>query len=166
MTTFTLVETPPRKRYKASKRPVARFKPRKPTKTLKRKKITRTKLIKKADIAWSQYIRNKYAENGAVKCFTCDFVGPVGKLQNGHWIVRQYKYVRWDEDNLRPQCYVCNFRFNGRPHLFRENLVEDIGEERVKSLEVRAKVLFTEADDWIIEKEKEALSKLSKLSAN
>ncbi len=73
-------------------------------------------------------------------------------MQNGHWIVRQYKYTRWHEDNMRPQDYSCNFRMNGRPHIFRENLVKEIGLERVEAIEQLAKPLFKEKDDWIQER--------------
>ncbi len=53
---------------------------------------------------------------------------------------------------MRPQCYACNFLMNGRPHIYRENLVNEIGEERVKTLEARSKTLFKEKDDFIIER--------------
>ena len=142
---------------KAPIRLVATSNPRKGIRTRQTKKIarkankpTRTKLIKEADALMSKWVRLSRAdEDGFVDCFTCDHSGHYKKMQNGHWIVRQYKYTRWDEDNTRPQCYACNFLFNGRPHIFRENLVDEIGEERVKALEARAKPLFKERDDFI-----------------
>ena len=123
---------------------------RKMLKARKLKKPTRSKLIREADRVFSLHNRKKYANSeGMVKCFTCENRNHWKKMQNSHWIVRQYKYVRWDEDNARPACYACNMLFNGRPHIFRENLVNEIGEVRVKALELRAKTLFTEKDDFI-----------------
>lgn len=117
---------------------------------LKRKKAPKSrskapswsKLMKIADSLMSSYVRQFYAKDGRVKCFTCDHWGEIKKMQNGHWIVRQYKQTRWDLDNTRPQCYACNFLFNGRPHIFRANLVNEIGETRVLQLEDRAKEPF------------------------
>lgn len=119
-------------------------------KSTKSSKPSRSSLIKSADKKFSLYIRQVNAdENGFVKCFTCPHRNHWKKLQCGHWVVRQYKYTRWEVDNARPQCYACNMLFNGRPHIFRENLVNEIGEERVKRIEEISKKLFTESDDWI-----------------
>ncbi len=156
MTDLTIVENKPRTTRMASKRPFKRTLKRKPTtspkthKTTAKRKITRTQLIKKADTLASQYVRQFYAKDGVLKCYTCDHYAEIKKMQNGHWVVRQYKYVRWHLDNMRPQCYACNFLYNGRPHVFRERLVNEIGEERVKRVEKLATYLFTEKDDFIV----------------
>ena len=135
-----------------------------PLKRKRANKPTRTKLIREADRLASLYVRQKDAnDDGLVECYTCPNTNHWKKLQNGHWIVRQYKYTRWDEDNMRVQCYACNFLFNGRPHIFRENLVNELGEERVKALETRAKPLFKEKDEWIENQIKVYSTKLEEL---
>ena len=114
---------------------------------------SRTKLIKMADSLASKYVRLKNANRaGIVKCFTCSYKTHWKKIQNGHYISRFYKYTRWHEDNMRPQCFGCNIRMSGNSHLFRENLVKEIGEQRVKDIETKSKILFKEKDDYIQKK--------------
>lgn len=90
-----------------------------PTK-IREVKITdtdRAGLIKKLDSLFSKYIRNKYAVNGMVKCFTCPTVLPIARIQNGHFISRANMATRWLEENCRPQCPKCNgnHEVNTRP---------------------------------------------------
>lgn len=86
------------------------------------------------------------------------------KMQNGHYIPRQYKYTRWHEDNMRPQSYVDNVHYGGKVFIYRQNLVAEIGEDRVKAIETLAKKLFTEDDDFIIERINYFKDKLEGLS--
>lgn len=87
------------------------------------KKKTKTYYKKKLDAVFSQYIRQKYAdEYGIVTCFTCPKSGLVKELQNGHFVPRQYLSLRWDERNCRPQCYACNMLYNGQPSAFAARL--------------------------------------------
>lgn len=113
-------------------------------------KAKRGKLIKEADKAYSTYVRLKYADkDGMVKCYTCDDVYHYKKLQCGHYISRLFKYTRWDLNNLRPQCFYCNMRRAGCAFIFRQNLVDEIGEDIVKAMEKKARELFIEKDEWI-----------------
>lgn len=113
-------------------------------------KATRSKLIKKTDTAYSLYVRQKYAnDEGIVTCYTCPYRNHWKKMQNGHYITRSAKYTRWDLDNLRPQCFVCNMRNQGMSHIFREKLVAELGEERIRVMEAKSKELFKEKDEWI-----------------
>ena len=70
------------------------------------KKPSRKNLIKKLDSVFSEYIRRKYADrDGIVKCFTCNksaYWKGQG-MQNGHFISRASRILRWEEDNCRPQ---------------------------------------------------------------
>lgn len=114
------------------------------------KKLTRTKLIQEADKAVSLYVRQKYAnDDGMVKCYTCGHFVHWKKIHCGHYISRYYKYTRWELDNLRPQCMMCNLWKKGDAFTFRANLVDELGESRVREMERRAKILFKESDDWI-----------------
>lgn len=106
----------------------------KPKKRVVKKKASKSlaKLKKDLDIVFSQYIRNKYAINGKVGCYTCPVVKPIKEMQNGHFISRQYLATRWDEDNCRPQCVGCNVYGNGKFLDFEERLIREIGKRQVE----------------------------------
>lgn len=84
------------------------------------------KLKKELDTIFSQYIRQKYAdENGYVKCYTCSTVKHWKEMQNGHWIPRNNLATRFSEENCRVQCVGCNMFQKGRPDVFAVNLVKE-----------------------------------------
>lgn len=117
--------------------------PRKRSKT-PRKTTELAKAIKDADRQVSTHVRQTRADKkGLVKCYTCTVILPIKRIHNGHYISRQYKFTRWDLDNCRPQCFACNVIKKGNSHLFRRNLVLEIGEARVLALEKRSERLFT-----------------------
>lgn len=122
----------------------------KPVKALKRPKVKRKKpkgisSYKKAlDTIFSQYIRAKYEKT----CYTCRGGGKV--LQCGHFVSRMYLYTRWNEDNARPQCRMCNCLMNGRAVDFEERLIQEIGEARVYALKRDRKILTKlSLDDYL-----------------
>lgn len=82
------------------------------------KKPTRSKLIKKLDVVFSEYIRNRYAKNGISECITCGKKDEWKKLQAGHFISRARYSTRWNEDNVQVQCYRCNVIKNGEQYLY------------------------------------------------
>jgi hypothetical protein len=79
----------------------------------KAKKPTRSKLVKKLDFVFSQYIRKKNADkNGNCSCCTCGKVLHWKEIQAGHFMSRKHYSIRWDERNVHPQCVACNvFRY-------------------------------------------------------
>lgn len=118
--------------------------------------LGRAKLIKLADTKYSLHVRQKHAnKEGVVECFTCPYKNHWKKMQCGHYITRSKKYTRWDLNNLRPQCFVCNMRNQGMSHIFRERLVLELGEDVIKAMEERSKLLFKEPDSWIEDRIKE-----------
>ena len=89
------------------------------------KKLTRSKLVKKLDAVFSQYIRLKDADEfGNVTCFTCGKVDHWKKLQNGHFQSRKHYATRWDEMNCQVQCVSCNMFKGGEQFLFGKYLDE------------------------------------------
>lgn len=114
---------------------------------MKKKKETVTKLMKELDAIFSRYIRLSHAKLNSqgelvVSCYTCGHTNHPKKMQAGHFISRFYKIVRWHEDNVRPQCVMCNMFKNGDTVNFRMKLVEEIGEEKVQDLEEMHKTLI------------------------
>ena len=94
-----------------------------------------------ADIYFSRFIRLKHSfeHNGKryVNCYTCAKVVHVKQADNGHFIKREHKSVRYHENNCRPQCKTCNgdTKHNGRQSDFRRELSNEIGEDEVLELE-------------------------------
>ena len=116
-------------------------------------RVKRKTLIRKLDSEFSKYIRQKYAEkNGQVYCFTCTHKAHWKEMQNGHYISRACLILRWNEQNCRPQCAGCNIFRSGKPVDFRENLVKEIGEEEVKTLEASRFKIFKVDIDWFEER--------------
>jgi len=73
------------------------------------KKPTRSKLVKKLDVVFSQYIRLSNADNnGYCTCVTCNKKFHWKEIQAGHFMSRKHYSIRWDERNVKPQCVACN----------------------------------------------------------
>lgn len=116
---------------------------------MKRKK-SRTNLVKSLDTVFSQWVRASFSdENGLVKCYTCPKIAPWKNMQNGHYISRSIRITRWQPNNCRPQCYGCNVMHGGQPITFRENLVEEFGEESVKHMEWTRFTVMKYSDEWL-----------------
>jgi hypothetical protein len=113
------------------------------------KKLTRTKLIKKLDAIFSEYIRRKYADkNGIVKCYTCNkraYWKGEG-MQNGHFISRSSRILRWNEQNCRPQCYACNCMRYGQNYIFAMNLNKEYGYDIAAELLQKSRQLIKQTD--------------------
>ena len=116
------------------------------------KKPTRSKLVKKLDVVFSQYIRVKDADrNGMVKCVTCSKVGhwKTGGMQCGHFISRKHYSTRWDERNVGVQCGGCNIYKSGNVYLFSKYLGENLSEELYQKSLVITKFTSDELQDMI-----------------
>lgn len=126
-------------------------------------KTTIPKLKKKLDAIFSRYIRLFYSKDGYVACYTCGHKNEVKKMQNGHYIVRQYMATRYDENNCRPQCYACNMLYGGRAVTFRENLIKEIGEDKVLEMEQQRHQVFKKDHAWYEDKIKHYTEKVKEL---
>lgn len=128
----------------ASKRPKRPVVKRKSFKRVTRGRGTKKRVVRQKTLTWykkeldrvfSIYIRTKYPK----VCYTCN---KPGTLQNGHFIVRKYLATRWEEDNCRPQCVGCNIYGKGMTIDFEENLIRDLGAERVQEMKDKRKELW------------------------
>ena len=90
------------------------------------KKPTRSKLVKKLDTVFSQYIRRSNADNnGYCTCVTCNKTFHWKEIQAGHFMSRKFYSVRWSEENVKPQCVACNVYRAGEQYkysIFSKNL--------------------------------------------
>jgi hypothetical protein len=122
--------TPLKRGNKQMKRtPISRVGKSKAIKKIKKpKKKTTSQLKKELDKIFSLYIRNKYAKNGQVKCYTCTAIKGILEIQNGHFVSRSHLSTRFSEDNVRPQCVGCNVFGGGKVSIFAINLDKELGE--------------------------------------
>ena len=96
----------------------------------KAKKPTRSKLVKKLDTVFSQYIRLSNADNnGNCTCITCDKTFFWKEIKAGHFMSRKHYSIRWDERNVKPQCVACNVYIYGEQYKFSKKLGEDLSDE-------------------------------------
>lgn len=100
------------------------------------------------DAQFSLFVRLSRADHaGFIRCFTCDKAYLWNEVDCGHWQKRGNHGTRWEEDNCRPQCTACNRLLNGLPSVFEEELVEEIGEERLERLRAIARAPVSHTDE-------------------
>ena len=99
------------------------------------KKPTRSKLVKKLDVIFSQYIRLSNSNSrGYCKCVTCGKEGhwKNGGIQAGHFMSRKHYSTRWDERNVKPQCVACNVYRAGEQYRYSLYLGNNLSEQLLK----------------------------------
>jgi hypothetical protein len=107
---------------------------------MKRKKLSRGKLVKKLDAIFSRYIRLRHAKNEIVECFTCGVKAHYkDNMQCGHFQSRRFYSTRWDETNCQVQCKSCNIYKEGEQFKFGTNLNKQFGKKTSERLEVKAR---------------------------
>ncbi len=116
-----------------------------------KKKLSRSKLIKKLDSIFSIYIRRKNAINDIATCFTCGKKDNYKKLQNGHFQSRKHYSTRWDEINCQVQCAGCNVFKYGEQYVFGNRLDKKYGRGTAERLHKKAKHIIKLADFEIID---------------
>lgn len=83
----------------------------------------RSKLVKKLDKVFSQYIRKRYCDdNGYNTCFTCGVTKHWSEVDAGHFMSRGKYATRWNEQNVQFQCKRCNGFRSGEQYLFAKHL--------------------------------------------
>ena len=103
---------------------------------------TISKLKKKLDVLFSQYIRRRNADHlGRVKCFTCGIEKHWKEQQAGHFQSRSHHSTRWDEVNVQVQCVKCNMYRQGEQYKFGLYLDDRFGDGTAEELENRAKTI-------------------------
>jgi hypothetical protein len=122
-------------------------------------------LTKKADVAFSKYIRLRdclYTDNGwEGECITCNKTLTVltteGKWRAGanlgHFIGRGTKELRYDEFNCNLQCAHCNAWADKEWMLqsYRKGIVEKYGAKTLKELKNRATITRTNSREELEE---------------
>lgn len=102
---------------------------------------------KEADRIFSMYVRLRDRNAmGETFCYTCPKTADFKKMQNGHFVPRQYLSVRYDETNCHAQCYACNMLYNGQPSAYAKRLKIEYDKDIVELLESRRKEICHDFD--------------------
>lgn len=94
--------------------------------------------MRKADQAFSLYIRTRDAqpyEGRAFRCISCGRVLPIEQADCGHYVNRQHMSLRFSELNCNAQCSHCNRFDEGNMQGYRRGLIDKIGLQKVELLE-------------------------------
>ena len=93
------------------------------------KKPTRSKLVKKLDTVFSQWVRLSNADrDGYCTCVTCSKRLHWKEIQAGHFQSRAHYSIRWSELNVFPQCVGCNVFKYGEQYKYSLFLGKDAAE--------------------------------------
>jgi len=100
-----------------------------------RKQKTLPKLKGEAQALLQKLVRMKAADdNGIVVCVSCGRRDHFSKMDGGHFISRKYTFHTLREENVHPQCKMCN-RFMSSCHDdYRRYMVAMYGEDFVEWL--------------------------------
>lgn len=107
----------------------------------------RSSLISLVDTKFSIHLRSREwsDDSGFCTCFTCGKRLPWRETQVGHFKSRGHLGLRWDLDNVKPQCFNCNVTLGGNL----EEYAKRLGEEMVMTLELRSLEVVELSDDQI-----------------
>lgn len=104
------------------------------------RKASRPTLMRKADDAFSLFIRTRDSqayEGRAFRCISCQRVLPIDQADAGHYCNRAHMSLRFNEANVSAQCRFCNRFREGNLQDYRKGLIEKIGEPKVLLLEAQ-----------------------------
>jgi len=105
-------------------------------------KDTTSKLKKKLDTLFSQYVRLSNADkNGFCTCVSCGVKKHYKEMQAGHYISRQHLAVRYDESNVFPQCVGCNVFKHGNYPSYALFMLDKYGKKKLQWLEQQKQVI-------------------------
>ena len=113
------------------------------------KKLTRSKLVKKLDTVFSQYIRLKDSKDGIGTCVTCGKQDHIKRLQAGHFQSRKHYSTRWDERNVKIQCSACNVFRYGEQFKFSLYLGDNLSKQLLADSRVIRKFTDIELQEMI-----------------
>jgi len=114
------------------------------------KKPTRSKLVKKLDVVFSQYIRLSNADkNGYCTCVTCSKKFHWKEIQAGHFMSRKHFSIRWSEENVKPQCKRCNIFGQGEQYKYSLYLGNNLSQKLLEESRELRKFTNIELEEMI-----------------
>lgn len=116
----------------------------------KAKKPTKSKLIKKLDIVFSQWVRLSNADHkGNCKCVTCEREYFWKDIQAGHFMSRKHYSTRWDENNVKPQCKGCNLFGQGKQYEYSIFLGKSLSDQLLSKSRMLMKFTVVDLEEMI-----------------
>ncbi len=103
-----------------------------------KKQVSRSTAMRRADRAFSLYIRTRDSQKFGgrqFQCISCGRILPIEQCDAGHYVNRQHQSLRFNEFNVNGQCRHCNRFDEGNMMGYRQGLIEKHGEIVVKRLE-------------------------------
>ena len=102
----------------------------------KKKKLpTLASLKRKADVAFSIFIRTQdVARDGTTACVTCGVRKPWREQQCGHFVSRVYLATRFNIVNAHAQCGACNVLRRGNMVAYSSYMIQTYGVRIIDSL--------------------------------
>ncbi len=107
------------------------------------RKASRPTLMRKADDAFSLFIRTRDSqsyEGRAFRCISCGRVLPIEQADCGHYVNRSHMSLRFSELNCNSQCRHCNRFQEGNIQDYRKGLIAKIGKQRLLLLEAQKNI--------------------------
>ena len=107
------------------------------------RKASRSTLMRKADEAFSLFIRTRDSqpfEGRAFRCISCNRILPIEQADCGHYANRSHMSLRFSEANCHAQCRHCNRFQEGNIQDYRKGLINKIGEQKVLLLEAQKNI--------------------------
>lgn len=102
-------------------------------------KKSKSEIRKTQDKLWQECRRVKRGKREIIDCYTCEARDLQGSnCQLGHmWAKASVSAVlKYHLDILEYQCYRCNINYGGNSAVFYARKIKEIGEEKMKELEV------------------------------
>ncbi len=101
----------------------------------KKKTATLAALVRKLDTVFSKYIRRRDADaGGTVACVTCNRLLHWKECHAGHFVRRQHMALRWNEENVHPQCIRCNTFLDGNEAEYSRFIIKRYGMHRFEEM--------------------------------
>ena len=100
---------------------------------------------KRIDLVFQKWVRLRDTNSeGYGECCSCGKVVHSKEANSGHFMPRQYKNTRWNEDNVKLQCIKCNNWEGGAQYAFAKFLGFEEADRLVELSKI--KVTFTDEE--------------------
>jgi len=133
-----------------------------------KKKLTRSKLVKKLDRVFSWWVRLSNTDNaGYITCYTCGKKVHWKKSHASHYVDRRHMKTRFDPRNVKPSCIYCNTFLEGNKDEYTLHLIKDYGNNILQELNQAKHApykIYTTEIETMIEDYKEKLKELDNLN--